>query len=93
MAALSGLGAETPSAMALGAALELGELLAVLGSLAPAPAAARLVAGSAVSLGLCKVVGKEVFGGCPADDLLPLDRLDVAQVVVVDDADASFQNV
>ena len=93
MAALSGLGTKAPSPVALGAALELGELLAVLWAFSPAAAAARLVARGAVPLRLGKVVGVEVLGGDAADDLLPFDSLDVAKVVVVDDAHAAFQNI
>ena len=48
-----------------------------------------------VPLSLLEVVGVDVLalGGRPRDDLVPLDRLDVAQVVVVQDANTSLQNV
>ena len=48
-----------------------------------------------VPLSLLEVVGVDVLalGGRPRDDLVPLDRLDVAQVVVVQDTNTSLQNV
>lgn len=93
MAALPGLVSETPASVALRAALQLGKLLAVLGALSPTSAAAGLMAGSTVPLGLGEIVGVEILGRRPADDLLPLYGLDVAEVVVVDDADAALENV
>ncbi len=41
------------------------------------------MAGSAVSLRLREVVDVDVLGVVAGDDLVPLDRLDVAEVVVV----------
>lgn len=93
MAALSRFGSKAPSPVTLGAAFQLGELLAVLWSFAPTAAAAGLVARCAVTLRLVKVVGVEVLGRGPADDLLPFDSLDVAEVVVVDDPDTAFKNI
>ena len=40
-----------------------------------------------------EVVLVHVLGFRPRDDLVPLDGLDVAQVVVVQDANASLDNV
>ena len=93
MAAVPGLGPEAPPPVALRAAVDLGELLAVVLSLAPASACAVLVAGGAVALGLLEAVDVEVLGVGAGDDLLPLDALDVAQVVVVHDADAAGEDV
>ena len=42
---------------------------------------------------LGEVVHVHVLGLRPRDDLVPLDGLDVAQVVVVQDANASLDNV
>lgn len=93
VAALPGPGAEAPSAAALRAAVDLGELLAVAGALAPAAGGAGLVAGGAVPLGLGELVHVVVLGAAAGDDLLPLDGLDVAQVVVVHDAHAALEDV
>ena len=93
VAALSGFGSEAPSLVALWAAVDLAELLAVVRTLAPAPGLARLVAGRAVSLLLGEPVDVQVLGRRTGDDLVPLDRLDVAQVVVVQDTHAAFQYI
>ena len=94
MATLSRLRAKAPSAVTLSSAVCLGELLAVVGPLAPAASLAGLVARRAVSLGLLEVVDVHVSAlRRPGDDLVPLDGLDVAEVVVVEDADTSLQNV
>ena len=93
MAALPGLRSETPSTVALGGTVGLGELLTVGGALPPTPGLAGLVAGGAVSLGLGEVVHVDVLRPRASDDLLPFDRLDVTQVVVVQDAHAARQDV
>ena len=55
---------------------------------------AGLVARAAVPLRLLEVVDVDVSAlGRVRDDLVPLDRLDVAQVVVVQDAHAAFQYI
>ena len=94
MATLARLGTETPTAVTLSSAVGLGELLAVVGSLAPAASLAGLVARGAVSLGLLEVVDVDIstLGG-PGDDLVPLDGLDVAEVVVVENAHTPLENV
>ena len=86
-------GSEAPAAVALGRAVDLAELLAVVGALAPAPVLARLVAGGAVPLRLREVVHVDVLRPRPRDDLLPLDRLDVAEVVVVQDAHTALEDI
>ena len=94
MAALPGLRPETSSTVALGSTVSLGELLAVVGSLPPAPSLAGLVAGGAVSLRLLEVVHVHISAlRGPGDDLVPLDGLDVAEVVVVQDAHAPLQDI
>ena len=93
VAALSRLRAEAPPSVALRGAVQLGELLAVVGALAPAPVLARLVAGGAVPLRLREVVHVDVLRPRPRDDLLPLDRLDVAEVVVVQDAHTALEDI
>ena len=86
-------GSEAPAAVALGRAVDLAELLAVVGSLAPAPVLARLVAGGAVPLRFREVVHVDVLRPRPRDDLLPFDGLDVAEVVVVQDAHTALEDI
>ena len=93
MATLSRLGPEAPPAVALRAAVELGELLAVVRALAPAAGGAGLVAGHAAALGLLELVDVDEAVAGTGDDLVPLDGLDVAQVVVVHDAHAPLEDV
>ena len=94
MAALPGLGTKTAATVTLGSAVGLGELLAVGGALAPAPSLAGLVAWGALSLGLLEVVDVDVSAlRRPGDDLIPLDGLDMAEVVVVENAHAALQNI
>ena len=62
-------------------------------SFSPAPRLARLVARSAVSLSLSEPVDIKVLGRGAGNDLLPLDCLDVAQVVVVENPHAAGQYV
>ena len=93
VAALARLRSETSSRVALVGAAYLGELLAVVGTFSPAAVRAGLVAGSAVSLGLGEVVHVDVLGGVARDDLVPLDGLDVAEVVVVQDAHTALEDI
>ena len=52
------------------------------------------MAGTAFSLRLLEVVDVDVSAlGRVRDDLVPVDCLDVAQVVVVEDTNAAFQDV
>ena len=94
MAALPGLGTEAPTTVALGSTVGLGELLTVGGSLAPAAFLAGLVAGCTLPLRLLEVVDVDVSAlRGPGDDLVPLDGLDVAEVVVVENAHTALQNI
>ena len=51
------------------------------------------MAGGAVAFRLCEVVDVHVLGGGARDDLVPLDGLDVAEVVVVQDPHRPVQDV
>ena len=52
------------------------------------------MAGTALSLRLLEVVDVDVSAlGRVRDDLVPVDGLDVAQVVVVEDTNAAFKDV
>ena len=93
VAALARFGAETSSLVTLRAAVDLGELLAVLGALAPAAGLARRVTRRTLALRLSEVVDVDVLGAGPRDDLVPVDRLHVAQVVVVEKAATARQNI
>ena len=86
-------GSKAPAAVALRRTVDLAELLAVVGSLSPAPVLARLVARRAVPLRFREVVHVDVLRPRPRDDLLPLDRLDVAEVVVVQDAHTALEDI
>ena len=57
------------------------------------PVLAGLVARGAVSLRLGEVVHVDVLRPRASDDLLPFDRLDVTQVVVVQDAHAALEDI
>ncbi len=91
--ALARLGSEAPPLVALRAAVDLGELLAVLGPFAPTAGLARLVARRALALRLREIVHVEDLGIGARDDLLPVDRLHVAQVVVVEQSATACQNI
>ena len=93
MAALPGLRSETPSTVALSGTVGLGELLTVGGAFSPAAGLAGLVTRGAVSLRLGEVVHVDVLRPRASDDLLPFDRLDVTQVVVVQDAHAALEDI
>ena len=91
VAAFSRIWSEASPAMTLWTAVDFRKLLAILRPLAPATILAGLVARGAISLGLLEVVDVVVFAE-RGDDLRPLDRLDVAQVVVVHDAHTAIKN-
>jgi len=93
MAALARLGSETAPLVALGTAVDFGELLAVFGALAPTAGRAGLVALGAFAFRLGEVVDVDVLGTGAGDDLLPVDGLHVAQVVVVEQTATARQNI
>ena len=94
MAALPRLGTEAAATVTLGSAVGLGELLTVGGALSPATFLAGLVARGALSLRLLEVVDVDVSAlRRPGDDLIPLDGLDMAEVVVVENAHTALQNI
>lgn len=93
MAALARVRAEASALIALGAAVLFGEPLAVFLPLAPASRAAVLVAKRTLPFGGGEVVVVYVFRVGIGVDLLPVDRLHVAQVVVTEQSDAAAQDV
>jgi len=46
-----------------------------------------------IPLWFLEIVDVDISGVLPGDDLVPLDGLDVAEVVVVQDADGSPQDI
>ena len=94
MAAFPRLGTKTAPTVTLGSTVGLGELLAVSGSLSPTSGLTGLMTRGALSLRLLEVVDVDVSAlGRVRDDLVPLDGLDVAEVVVVENAHAALQNI
>lgn len=93
VAALARVRSETPALVALRAAVLLGELLTVLLALPPTALLAALVAQGAVPFGGGEIVHEHVTTHRIGDDLLPVDGLDVAEVVVVEEADAALEDV
>lgn len=93
MTAFPWLGTKTSSGMALGGAVDFREPLTVSGSFSPASMFAGFMAGGAVSFGLREVVDVDILGGGPSDDFVPLDGLDVAEVVVIENANGADENV
>lgn len=93
MTALARFRAETSSLMALRAAIDLGEFLTVFGTFTPTAGLARFVTNGTVSFGLGKVVDVNDFRPDTRDDLLPINRFHVAQIVVVEQAATSRQNI
>ena len=92
MTAIARASVETPAAVALGGAGDLAELLAVFWALAPAPTHAGIVA-VAGSFGLNEVVDEHISGIDITHDFLPVNGGDVAEVVIIKQPHASFQNI
>lgn len=93
MATVPWLGSKATSVRALRAAVDLGELLAVFGALAPTSPLAALVAWWALSLWKCEVVHVEELCSGTRDDLVPVDGLHVTQVVIVEHRYSALQDV
>lgn len=93
MAALARLGSEATPLVALRTAVDFGEFLAILGSFAPAAGLARLVTSRTLTLRLREIVNVENLGIGARDNLLPVDRLHVAQVVVVEQSATTRQYI
>lgn len=93
MATVPWLGSKATSVRALRAAVDLGELLAIFGALAPTSPLAALVARRALSLWKCEVVHVEELCSGTRDDLVPVDGLHVTQVVIVEHGYSALQDV
>ena len=92
MATLSGEGSKASATVALSCAVHLAELLAVVASLAPAPSLTGLVARGAVPLWFAEAVHIDELRSRPCDDLLPLDGLDVAEIIIVQATPAALED-
>lgn len=84
---------ETPPLEALRTARFLGKLLTVLGAITPAALFTKLVTGGAFALWRSEIIHVNGSAFWIRDDLLPVDGFHVAQVVVVEEADATPQNI
>ena len=93
MTTLSRFGAEASSLVALRTAIDLGEFLAIFGTFAPAAGLARFVTRSAVALRFGEIVDVDDFGTDARNNLLPVDCFHVAQIVVVEQAATSRQDI
>lgn len=93
MATLSWIGPEAPALPALGRTVRLRVPLAILRPLAPASLLAALIAVRADALRRREIVHVEVRPTLASDYFVPVDRFDVAQVVIVVHAHAPVQDI
>uniref|UniRef100_A0A2M3ZPM3 Putative secreted peptide n=1 Tax=Anopheles braziliensis TaxID=58242 RepID=A0A2M3ZPM3_9DIPT len=93
MATFARLRTEATALRALGRAVQFAELLAIVRSLAPTTDLARVMARRTFTLGRGKVERIPNVGLRIGQYLLPVDRAHVAQVVVVEDARRTTENV
>ena len=93
MAAFSRFWTKASTLPALGAAVDLGEFLAVIGAITPATRLARRMAWCARTLGKREVVYINIFGILSSDYFLPIDCFDVAKVVVIKHSNTSTKNI
>lgn len=93
MATLPRIGPEAPALPALRRTVCLRVLLTVLRPLAPAALLAALIAGCTGAFRRRKIVHVGVHCTRPCDYFLPVDRADVAQVVVVVHAHAAVEYI
>lgn len=93
MATLAWIRTETPALPALRRTVRLRVLLTVLRTFAPATLFAALVAFWTVAFWRCKIVHVKVSASWTGDYFLPIDRLDVAEIVVVVHAHAPVEYI
>lgn len=93
MTTLARIGPEAPALPALRRAVRLGIPLTVLGSLSPASLLATLVALRTGAFGRSEIIHVQVFPTLTRYYFFPVDRFDVAEVVVVVHTHASVENV
>lgn len=93
MATLARIRTEAPALPALRRAIRLRVSLTVLRTFAPATLLAALVASWTGAFRRCKIVHVKVSAPLTGDYFLPIDSLDVAEVVVVVHAHAPVEYV
>lgn len=93
MATFARIRTEAPALPALGRTVRLRELLTVLRTFAPAALLAALVACRAGAFRRCKIVHVKVSSTLACDYFLPIDSLDVAEIVVVVHAHAPVEDI
>lgn len=93
MATVSGLRAETPALVTLRTAVDFRELLTVMRPFAPASTRARFVARRTFSFRIREIIHVHPLGPLTGDDLVPINGAHVAQIIVIDHADVSGQDV
>lgn len=93
MATLPRIGPEAPALPALRGRVRFRVPLAVLGPLAPATLLAALIAGRAYALRRCEIVHVEIIPALAGDYFVPVDRADMAEVVIVVHAHAAVEDV
>lgn len=93
MTAFTGIWAETSALPALWTAIDLGKLLTILRAFTPATLFTAIVAGWTRSLRQWKVVHIHIHCFWPCDDLVPVDGLDVTQIVVVEQTHTSTKDI
>lgn len=93
MAAFSGVRAEAPTLMTLRRAVDLRELLAVVGTFTPASAFAGRITGRTLSFRVGKVVLINHLELGTGQDLFPVDVAHMAEVVVVEEANRAAEDI
>jgi len=83
MATFAWIRTEAPALPALGRTVRLREFLTVLRTFAPAALFAAFVACWTRAFRRCKIVHVKVFSSLACDYFLPIDSLDVAEIVIV----------
>lgn len=93
MTALARFRTETTALMALWAAVDFGEFLAIFGTFTPTAGLARFVTRRTLALRLREIVNVDDFRTDAGNDLLPVDCFYVAQVVIVEQSTAAVQDI
>jgi hypothetical protein len=93
MTAFTGIWAKTSALPALRAAIHLGKLLTVLRAFTPATLFTAIVAGWTRSLRQWEVVDIHILCFWPCDDLIPVNGLDVTEIVIVEQTHASTKDI
>lgn len=93
MTAFTRIWAKTSALPTLWATVHLGKPLTILRAFTPASMLAAIVAGWTRPLRQWKVIHKDILGFWACDDLVPVDGLDMTEVVVVEQTHTSSKNI